>query len=164
MIMEKSNQKKTEEQDNAGVVAQPPVVYAIPLILGLVLHSFVSVTFLPETLKLILGLPLLGVGVFLMAKSFRTFRLSGTSQMVHKPTQVIVVNGPYRFSRNPMYIALTLIYTGISFSFNSLWPMLLLPIVLLVIHFGVIRREERYLEGKFGDEYLQYKAGVRRWI
>jgi protein-S-isoprenylcysteine O-methyltransferase Ste14 len=75
-----------------------------------------------------------------------------------------VTGGPYRFTRNPLYLSLTLIYGGITALANALPAALLLPVVLQVMRRGVIEREERYLEGKFGDEYLNYKARVRRWI
>jgi protein-S-isoprenylcysteine O-methyltransferase Ste14 len=76
----------------------------------------------------------------------------------------IVVEGPYRFTRNPLYVASALIYAGIAVRLNGLWAALLLPLVLGVVDRGVIEREERYLERKFGEEYLRYKAQVRRWI
>lgn len=91
-------------------------------------------------------------------------RRAGTNVDPREPTTAIVTGGPYRFTRNPLYVSMTLMYTGISALANALWPMLLLPGVLAVMNKGVIEREERYLERKFGDEYLRYKAGVRRWV
>jgi protein-S-isoprenylcysteine O-methyltransferase Ste14 len=76
----------------------------------------------------------------------------------------LVTDGPFRYTRNPAYLSMAMIYAGISSLANALWAMLLLPATLLVIQRGVIEREERYLERKFGDEYLRYKAGVRRWV
>jgi protein-S-isoprenylcysteine O-methyltransferase Ste14 len=74
------------------------------------------------------------------------------------------MHGPFRFSRNPQYLSVNIIYTGIAISFNALWPIVFLPVVLVIMREGVIKREERYLERKFGEEYLSYKARVRRWI
>ena len=74
------------------------------------------------------------------------------------------MHGPFRFSRNPQYVSVNIIYVGIAISFNALWPIAFLPVVLLIMTEGVIKREERYLERKFGAEYLSYKARVRRWI
>jgi protein-S-isoprenylcysteine O-methyltransferase Ste14 len=82
----------------------------------------------------------------------------------YKPTSALVVDGPYRYSRNPIYLADALIYIGISVVIDTLWPILLLPIALAVLQQGVIAREERYLERKFGDQYRQYQASVRRWL
>ncbi len=81
-----------------------------------------------------------------------------------KPTSSLVVEGPYRFSRNPIYLGFTLFYGGITALASSLPSALLLPFVLVVMRRGVIEREERYLEREFGEEYLRYKARVRRWI
>jgi protein-S-isoprenylcysteine O-methyltransferase Ste14 len=82
----------------------------------------------------------------------------------YKPVERIATEGPFRYTRNPGYLAMAMIYTGIASLANALWAVLLLPVALLVIQRGVIEREERYLEGKFGEEYLSYKEQVRRWI
>ena len=81
-----------------------------------------------------------------------------------KPTTAILDTGIYGISRNPIYIAMALVYAGIAFLFNSFWFLPPLILVLLIIHFGVILREEKYLADKFGDEYLNYKNRVRRWL
>jgi protein-S-isoprenylcysteine O-methyltransferase Ste14 len=81
-----------------------------------------------------------------------------------EPTTAIVTGGPYRFTRNPLYLSMTLVYAGITALANALPAALLLPAVLAFMRRGVIEREERYLERKFGDEYMDYKARVRRWI
>jgi len=75
-----------------------------------------------------------------------------------------VVQGPYRFTRNPMYVGLAALYAGVTLLVNSLWPLLLLPVVLVVIRWRVIAREEAYLERKFGDVYRTYTTRVRRWL
>ncbi len=87
-----------------------------------------------------------------------------TELNAYKPTTAIVMRGPFRFSRNPLYLSLTALYIGIATVVNSLWAIVLLPVALVAISRGVIEREERYLERKFGEEYLRYKAKVRRWI
>ena len=89
---------------------------------------------------------------------------AGTSLRTSDPTTAIVVQGPFRFSRNPIYLAATVLYLGVAAAVNALWAIVLLPVVLAVISLGVIDREERYLERKFGEEYLRYKASVRRWL
>ena len=95
---------------------------------------------------------------------FREMRRAETNVDPYKPATTVVTEGPYRFTRNPMYVGFTLMYVGISALANALAPVLLLPAVFAVMRRGVIEREERYLERKFGDEYLQYKERVRRWI
>jgi protein-S-isoprenylcysteine O-methyltransferase Ste14 len=81
-----------------------------------------------------------------------------------KPTTVLVTEGPFRYSRNPIYLALTLLYLGVAFLVNAWWILLLVVPVLLVIRYGVIAREEVYLARKFGDAYRQYTTQVRRWL
>jgi protein-S-isoprenylcysteine O-methyltransferase Ste14 len=75
-----------------------------------------------------------------------------------------VATGPFRFSRNPLYVALTLIYVGLALLTNALWVLVLIVPVLLLMHYGVVRREERYLEAKFGDAYRAYRSSVRRYL
>jgi len=93
-----------------------------------------------------------------------TMRRAGTNVRPDQPALVIVVDGPFRFSRNPLYLALTGFYLGVSMLINTVWPPFLLPVLLAFLHWGVIRREEHYLEAKFGSTYLNYKARVRRWL
>src|SRR3712207_954940 len=111
-----------------------------------------------------LGWPLLGGGVLLLGWFEWAMRQADTPTSPYKPVEHIATEGPFRYTRNPGYLAMTLIYAGIASLANALWAILILPVALLVIQRGVIEREERYLEGKFGEEYLSYKARVRRWI
>ena len=153
-----------DERNNAGVVAPPPLIYLGPLVLGLLLNRRFPAPFLPRGMTRILGWPLLGGGILLMGWFFLTMRRAGTPVNPQEPVSRLVVNGPFRYSRNPAYLSLAVIYAGISSLADALWAVLLLPATLLVIQRGVIEREERYLERKFGEDYLRYKARVRRWI
>jgi len=94
----------------------------------------------------------------------KTMHRAGTNISPLKPSINLVNTGPYRFSRNPLYVAVTLLYLGLTFLCNSWWGVALLFPVLVVLHFGVVRREERYLERKFGEEYLAYRSQVRRYL
>ncbi len=152
------------ERDTPGVVAPPPLIYLGPLVLGLLLNGRFPVPFLPRGLARVLGWPLLGGGVLLMNWFFWTLRSAGTPINPEKPVSSLVTGGPFRYTRNPGYLSMAMIYAGIASLANALWAILLLPAVLVVIRRGVIEREERYLERKFGEEYLLYKARVRRWI
>ena len=94
----------------------------------------------------------------------RTLRAADTTLRIDKPVTSLVQDGPFRYSRNPGYLSLTMLYAGIAVRRNALWAILLLPLVVYVIQREVIEREERYLERTFGEEYLAYKARVRRWV
>ncbi len=99
-----------------------------------------------------------------MPPVLRRFRRAGTPFDVRKPASALITEGPYRFSRNPSYVALTLLYLGIGILFNNGWILILVAPVFLVMDLWVVRREERHLEAKFGEEFLRYKAAVRRWL
>ena len=154
----------TDERDNAGVVAPPPLIYLGPLVLGLLLNRRFPVLFLPRRIAHIVGWPLVGGGMLLAGWFFRTMKRADTPIDPREPVSRLVTAGPFRYTRNPAYLAMTMIYGGITSLANALPSILFLPAVLLVMRRGVIEREERYLEGKFGEEYLRYKARVRRWI
>lgn len=153
-----------DERDNAGVVAPPPLIYLGPLVLGLLLNRKFPVPFLPRKMARTLGWTLLGGGVLLLGWFQWAIRHAGTPANPYKPVAHVVTEGPFRYTRNPGYLSMAMIYTGVAGLANALWAILLLPVALSVIRRGVIEREERYLEGKFGEEYLHYKARVRRWI
>ena len=148
---------------NAGVVAPPPLIYALPLIAGLLFQHWHPVGFVPSALAAPLGITFLVLGLIGGPAVF-AFRRAGTSPEPWRATTALVTAGPYRFTRNPMYLGLTLIYVGVAVWANALWPIVLLPAVLVVMHYGVIKREERYLERIFGDEYREYRRRVRRWL
>jgi protein-S-isoprenylcysteine O-methyltransferase Ste14 len=107
----------------------------------------------------VLGWPLVGGGMTLAVWLVRTMRGVDTTIRIDKPVSSLVQNGPFRYSRNPGYVALAMIYAGIAVLRNALWAILLLPLVVYVI-----QREERYLERTFGEEYLNYKTRVQRWV
>jgi protein-S-isoprenylcysteine O-methyltransferase Ste14 len=154
----------SDEQDKAGVAVPPPLIYLGPLIFGLLLNRRFPIPFLPRRIARSLGWPLLGVGVLLIGWFEWAMRQACTPTNPYTPVSHMVTQGPFRYTRNPAYLSMTIIYTGISSLVNALWAILLLPVALLVIQRGVIEREERYLERKFGEEYIRYKAQVRRWI
>jgi protein-S-isoprenylcysteine O-methyltransferase Ste14 len=153
-----------ETHTTPGVIAFPPLIYAGPLALGLLLNAVVPVRFLPPSIRWWLGLPLIGSGLVVGAAAIGTLRRAGTNVNPNAPTTALVTNGPFRFSRNPIYLAFTLLYGGITVVANALWAVLPLPIILAVMQRGVIEREERYLDRTFGTAYRQYQARVRRWL
>jgi protein-S-isoprenylcysteine O-methyltransferase Ste14 len=153
-------------QDTPGVIAPPPILYAGGLLAGLLLHlAFpTKLRLLPRRLSRRLGASLIVTAILLGMSAFRLMRKAGTDPNPTLPSTALVVKGPFQFTRNPLYLSMALVYSGIALLLNMLWAILVLPFVLFVMRRGVIDREERYLERKFGEQYLQYKARVRRWL
>jgi len=152
-----------EREPVAGVVVPPPLLYALLLAAGLILNHQRPRPVLPEAIAAIAG-PFLAAWGLIVIPAVLAFRRAGTSPRPWRPATALVTGGPYKISRNPMYLGFTLIYLGASVWANALWPLLALPVVLAVTDRGQIAREEAYLERRFGDEYRRYKARVRRWI
>jgi protein-S-isoprenylcysteine O-methyltransferase Ste14 len=151
--------------DNPGTLVRPPRLYLAGLLLGGLLEYLVpSPNLIPELWQFSGAGALIGVGLGIAVKSFLFFDEAGTNVPTVKPTTAIVQEGPYQYSRNPIYAGMTLFYIGVASAFESWWMLGFLVPILAVMHFGVILREERYLEAKFGDEYLDYKRRVRRWF
>jgi protein-S-isoprenylcysteine O-methyltransferase Ste14 len=148
---------------NLGLV-RPPFVYLGSIALGLVIHYAWPARFVPASVSTPAGvtLTLLAVGLFVAA--VRTFRSAGTPVPGNQPTTVIVRTGPYRFSRNPIYLAFSLFQLGLAVWVNSLGLLITLIPAVSLMAFVVIPREERYLEARFPSEYSSYKAAVRRWL
>ena len=153
-----------DNQGNPGIRVPPPLIYLLPLLLGLLLDKKAHVPFLPRTAARGLGWSLLGSGGLLSRWFFITKRNADAPVRTDRPVPRLTTEGPFRYTRNPGYLCLAMIYAGIAVLRNSLWAILLLPLVLLVIQREVIGREERYLERTFGEEYLNYKRRVRRWL
>lgn len=145
-------------------LVRPPLVYLISLISGAVIQFATPFPVLPATLAVPLGAPLVVVAIALVAYSVATFWAAGTPVPARKPTTVIVRAGPYRFSRNPIYLAFSLFRLGIAMWVNSVWLLATLVGAVALMHYFVIRREEEHLERRFGAQYLAYKASVRRWL
>ena len=151
-------------QDSPGVLVFPPLLFLGPLLLGAVLQYLWPVHFWPALPARIVGGILAVLGGMFAVPALRGMRRAGTNVHPGKPTTVILSDGPYRFTRNPIYLGNTGLYLGLTLLCHAFWPLVTLVPALLVLHRGVVRREERYLEAKFGEAYLAYKARVRRWL
>ncbi len=152
--------------DVAGVIALPPLIVLGFLAAAAVLEAIVPlpVPVTPSLARYVAGALLAAGGFFMIAMGTRRFVAAGTNVPPTLPTTALVVDGIYRRTRNPLYLGLTLVYLGLGGAAGSLWAIGLAVPLLWVIHVGVVKREERYLERKFGDAYRTYKARVRRWI
>jgi protein-S-isoprenylcysteine O-methyltransferase Ste14 len=119
---------------------------------------------LPAAVSYGLGGALVVAGSLFARSFFRAFSRAGTPVSPYQGTTALVTSGPYRLSRNPGYLGMALAYSGVALLFGALWPFVSLVPTLLLIDRGVIRREERYLERRFGDQYVRYRASTRRWL
>lgn len=151
---------------NAGVNFPPPLVYAIALGIGWLASRRWrwAITGAPATWRSIAGEALVVIALLLMIAAVISFRRARTTIIPNRPVSAFVVAGPYRFTRNPMYVSMTLLYVGITLILDSWWPFVLLPVVLLIIQRAVIAREERYLRSLFPADYPAYCTRVRRWV
>ena len=151
----------------AGIRAFPPLIAAIGIAIGLALTFLYPVPIVEASGQRVLagvGVVMLVVWLFLAASANMTFRRIGTPVNPYKPTTSLAQGGPYRFTRNPMYLGLVLMTVGFALVMNSMWLILVAVPVMLALRNLVIVHEERYLEGKFGDEYREYSKRVRRWF
>ena len=148
---------------NLGLV-RPPFVYLGSIALGLAVHYAWPARFVPPSVSTPVGatLTLLAVGLFVA--SVRTFRAAGTPIPGNQPTTAIVRTGPYRFSRNPIYLAFSLFQLALAVWVNSLGLLITLIPAVLLMALVVIPKEERYLQARFPSEYSSYRAAVRRWL
>jgi len=152
-------------KDAAQVPVIPPVIYLIPLVIGLIIEYFLPFRILSnqETAEVI-GWPLVVASILLGAWAMKTMRGAGESEDFREPTNKIVTAGPYAFTRNPMYVSLNMLYVGIAFLVNTAWLILFWPFAFAFMYYKVILREEEYLEKKLGKEYSRYKSKVRRYL
>jgi protein-S-isoprenylcysteine O-methyltransferase Ste14 len=158
-----AEEQAREERDTAGIIAPPPLIFVGFLLVGYVLESALPDNNLPSWVQWLGGL-LIIVGIALLVAFERALSRARTPANPYTPTKALATGGAYRFTRNPGYLAMAIVYVGLSLGADAPWALLLLVPALLVVQFGVIVREERYLERLFGDEYLSYKRRTRRWI
>ena len=144
--------------------AAPPLIIAVPFMLGMVLQWVFPIRFPPRWIGVTLGalcsLPAAG----LLVSALITFRRARTSMFYLRLSRTLIVDGPFRFTRNPLFVGLMLVYAGVCFATGTPWPLLFLPVVIALLHWVVIVPEERSLEDQFGDEYRAYRTHVRRWL
>jgi protein-S-isoprenylcysteine O-methyltransferase Ste14 len=165
MIMStKGDYKMNSKNDHAQVVINPFLIYIACGLCGFFLQNFFPLPFIPQAEARVIGVIIMIINLILGLTAVRNMFAAKTSLSPYRPTTALVLSGPYRFSRNPIYIGLTLLYIGLVTYLQLPWGLVLLPIVIGLVTVWVIVPEEKYLEQKFGPEYLSYKATVRRWI
>ncbi len=153
-------------KDHANVVAPPPVIFAIVLVAGLLVNKIFPFAVMsdPGTLLKSVGNVLFVLAGLIMVPTTMLMASKKTALRPDRKTTTIISSGFFKYSRNPLYLALLLIFFGTALYVNSVWLLLCLPVLLIALERGAIIREEEYLERSFGEEYLEYKQKVRRWI
>lgn len=151
---------------NPGIRLPPPLIYVVGFVLGWLIHRQWPLSLAGGTggLRELLAAVFIVVWIVLASTAFSAFLRARTAIIPVRPATTIVTSGPYRFTRNPMYVSLAALYIAMSLWFNSWWPLFLLPLVLVVVQYAVIVREERYLNDAFPAEYQAYCQRVRRWL
>jgi protein-S-isoprenylcysteine O-methyltransferase Ste14 len=154
----------SEAADTPGVVAPPPLIYLGAILVGALLERVWRWEIPTERWGSVVGALLVVAAIVLFVPAVLAFKRAGTPPEPYKPTTAIVTSGPFRFTRNPIYLSFALVQLGIALWTGSGWILVLLLPVSVLMNYGVIAREERYLERKFGDEYFNYRRRVRRWM
>ena len=155
----------SDEKDNPGVIAFPPLIWLVNGVISVLAHFFlVQLPITSYRVCLVCGIVLLILAPTLALSALVTMKTAGTNVNPAKPALTIVRGGPFRFTRNPMYLALCLLQIALGFFLNDWITLLFVVPLALIFHYGVVLREERYLTAKFGEPYLELKREVRRWI
>jgi protein-S-isoprenylcysteine O-methyltransferase Ste14 len=152
------------DRPTAGIPFPPPTVYVLGLLIAIPLELLFPTGSLPVLVTVIGTLIGVAVSLYMDGAAMSNFSKADTPAIPFKPTEALVTTGPYRFTRNPMYVGMAALYIALALVFGLLWAFAFLPFVILVIDRQVIAREEPYLERLFGQEYLDYKKRVRRWL
>jgi protein-S-isoprenylcysteine O-methyltransferase Ste14 len=155
------------DSDHAGVRIAPPTLFLSALVAGIALEWLWPLGWFdgwPALARHGIGALLSAAGVALMASAMGLFRRAGTAIPPWEPTTALVTEGVYRFSRNPIYLSVVILYIGLALLFGAGWSLILLVPAVAILQVAVIRREEAYLERRFGEAYRNYRARVRRWI
>ena len=159
--------KRSAPLANPGVQFPPPILYILGILGSWLLDSEVRALPFPGVGAFVvepLGVLLLVTGLYIMFWGVATFRKAMTAIFPNQPANELVTDGPYRFTRNPMYTGLTIAFIGGAFIMDSAWPLIVLPVVVGLMYLLVIRREEAYLADAFGEQYSAYRRRVRRWL
>jgi protein-S-isoprenylcysteine O-methyltransferase Ste14 len=159
--------QQVNDTGTAGVIARPPVLFLAALLLGLASDRLLPLPFaLPEAglVHWIIAGSLILIGLALAAAGIRDFSRAGTPVPTNQPTRALVTTGIHGWTRNPIYLGMFLVYGGIGVAARSPWILIFTLPLAITIRYGVVAREEAYLERRFGGAYRDYKTRVRRWL
>lgn len=157
-----------EDARGPNVLIPPPLLFAMPLLTGFIVQHFVPIRIVhglyPERIIRLVGWAEIAIALALNGWAIATFNRLRTSVIPRRRARTLAYEGPYKLTRNPMYLGFTVLYLGITFIANAFWPLLFLPEAIALTYLFAIRREEAYLTREFGDSYREYCSKVRRWI
>jgi protein-S-isoprenylcysteine O-methyltransferase Ste14 len=164
--MRDTKNNQIDKSKGPGVYIPPPLLYVLIFILAIFIQRMIPIADSLFQLGIIkaVGITFLIIALFFLARSLRQFFQSKNTVILFKPALSLQKTGIYGISRNPMYVGLVLAYIGITCSIGNWWNIILLPLLLLIVREYIIKREEKYLEIEFGQEYEEYKRKVRRWL
>jgi protein-S-isoprenylcysteine O-methyltransferase Ste14 len=154
----------TNVDHGPGIIVPPPAIYFTGFLFAYALNRFYPLPMFGATLSIFLGLAAIVSSSVLGLWSLLKFWRAKTNPFPHKPSSFLVMGGPYRVTRNPMYLSLTLFYIGLGFLLGISWTFIVLPFIIFIMNTYLIRKEESYLESRFGERYRAYKQQVRRWL
>ncbi|HVO68371.1 MAG TPA: isoprenylcysteine carboxylmethyltransferase family protein [Syntrophales bacterium] len=154
----------THPEGSPGIIVPPPLIYFAGLLFAYAVDRFYPIPMFGPPLSIVLALLAAIPSAVLGLWGLLEFWRAKTNPFPNKPSSLLVIVGPYRVTRNPMYVSLTLLYISLGFLFRIAWAFIFLPAIILIIYAYVIRREESYLESRFGEQYHSYKKHVRRWL
>jgi protein-S-isoprenylcysteine O-methyltransferase Ste14 len=159
--------QKMDGTETAGVIARPPLIFLAALVLGFIADRLLPLPFPAPGIELVwwvIGASLILLGLALLVAGIRNFSRAGTPVPGNQPTRALATTGVHGWSRNPIYLGMFLLYAGIGVATGSPWILILVLPLAITIRYGVVAREEAYLERRFGDAYRDYKARVPRWL
>ncbi len=153
-----------QEPDHSRAIALPPLIFLAAFVIGMAADQVQPLPIMPFGLQYGLAAVFAAVAFCLVVWAAPAFQRHDTSVHVHRPTTCLITTGAYARSRNPLYVALSMLYIALAVAYDSVWAVAMAPVAIAVLHWGVVLREERYLDRKFGDAYRQYCRSVRRWL
>jgi len=152
------------KSDSSGAIAPPPIIALALVALGVALGALWPVEIIPVPWNYVAGGPVIASSLLLVATAFRLFRRARSPVPTYRTPTTLVTNGVYAISRNPIYLSMLLLMIGLAVTLDNVWLLALAAVFQQIIRWGVIAREEPYLEAKFGEEYRAFKQRTRRWI
>jgi len=156
--------EKNDNNDNPGVKLAPPIVYLGLGLIGVGMEYVIPLSIGIDSPSNYLGVGVIIVSIVSIGFMFKLFKRYETEPDPWKTTSKIITTGPYKYSRNPVYIFACGVPIGLGIAFNTYWALFAFIPALIIVYYTAVKKEEKYLETKFGQEYLDYKAKVRRWL